>query len=275
MAKSKDFESLLAEAEVQPFTGWDFSWIKNRVNSRPLPWNYANLVHKHAKSSPDMLDLGTGGGEVLSNLAYRPPMTVATEAYAPNVFIAARCLHPLKVAVVYVGGAPDNAQQTTTKSMILPFKDSSFDLIIDRHESYVAAEIFQMLRPGGHFVTQQVGQQRYNDFHHLLNVQVPLDPNPPWDLKLARAQLEEAGFHIVDSGTGLETKSFLDIGAFAWYLKSVPWVVEGFSIQKYRDQLRILHSKIGNEGPLRIRFLRFWLDAVKPNPGQDPSVASL
>ena len=123
-----------------------------------------------------------------------------------------------------------------------------------------------MLRPQGHFVTQQVGQQRYNDFHQLLNVPVPLDNHPPWDLKLAKAQLEEAGLHIVDSGTGLETKSFLDIGAFAWYLKSVPWVIDDFSIPKYRNQLRVLHSKIENGGPLRVRFSRFWLNAAKGTP---------
>ena len=275
MARSQDFESLLAEAEAQRFTGWDFSWIKNRVNSRPLPWKYANLVYKHAKNSPTMLDLGTGGGEVLANLSYRPQLTVATEAYAPNVPIAAQRLHPLNVSVLHIEGAPDNNQQTSTESPVLPFKDSSFHLVINRHESYVAGEISRILRSHGHFVTQQVGQQRYNDFHQLLNVPVALDTHPPWDLKLAKAQLEEAGLNVVDSGTGLETKSFLDIGAFAWYLKSVPWVIDEFSIPKYRNHLRMLHSKIENDGPLRVRFSRFWLDAVKGNPSQDSSGASL
>ena len=266
MARSQDFESLLAEAEAQPFKGWDFSWIKTRVNSRPLPWRYSDLVHKHAKNSPTMLDLGTGGGEVLANLSYRPQLTVATEAYAPNVPIAAQRLHPLNVSVVQVEGAPDNNQQTSSERTVLPFKDSSFHLVINRHESYVAGEIARMLPHHGHFVTQQVGQQRYDDFRQLLNVPVPLDPHSPWDLKLAKAQLEEAGLRIVDSGAGLETKSFLDIGAFAWYLKSVPWVIDDFSIPKYRDQLRVLQSKIENNGPLRVRFSRFWLDATKGNP---------
>lgn len=222
-----------------------------------------------------MLDLGTGGGEVLASLSYRPELTVATEAYPPNVPIAAQRLRPLNISVIQVGGAPDNNQQASSESTILPFKDSSFHLVINRHESYVAGEIARMLRPHGHFVTQQVGQQRYNDFHQLLNVPVPLDTHPPWDLKLAKAQLEEVGLHIVDSGTGLETKSFLDIGAFAWYLKSVPWVIDDFSIPKYWNQLHSLHSKIENDGPLRVRFSRFWLDAVKGGPSLDSSKASL
>lgn len=223
MARSRDFESLLAEAQAQPFTGWDFSWIKKRVNGHPLPWRYANLVLKHAKNSPDMLDLRTGGGEVLARMSYRPEFTLATEAYPPNVPIAAQRLRPLRVSVIQVGGAPDNNQQISSEPINLPFKDSSFHLVISRHESYVAGEIARILRPHGHSVTQQVGQQRYDDFHQLLNVPVPLDNHPAWDLKLAKVQLEKAGLHIVDSGSRLETKSFRDIGAFAWYLKSVPW----------------------------------------------------
>ena len=120
MARSQGFESLIAEAEAQPFMGWDFSWIKNRVESWPLPWRYANLVQKHAKNSLTMLDLGTGGGEVLASLPYLPELTVATEGYAPNVRIAAQRLHRLNVSVIHVGGAPDNNQQTSSEPTILP-----------------------------------------------------------------------------------------------------------------------------------------------------------
>ncbi len=274
MPETQDFERLIVEAEAQPLTGWDFSWIKKRVKNQPLPWNYPGLVHKRASRSPNMLDLGTGGGEVLAKLSCRPQFTVATEAYVPNVSVAARRLHPVNVQVIQVGGAPDNNQQTSFERTPLPFRGSSFHLIINRHEAYVAKEVSRILRPQGHFVTQQVGSQEYNDFHELLGVPLPTDPAPPWDLELAKTQLEEAGLQIVDSGTGLEIKSFLDVGAFAWYLKSVPWVVEGFSISKYKGQLRALNGKIEKEGCLRVRLSRFWLDAVKANPAQSPSTTS-
>ena len=31
----------------------------------------------------------------------------------------------------------------------LPFRDSAFDLVIDRHEAYLSAEVFRILHPGG------------------------------------------------------------------------------------------------------------------------------
>jgi SAM-dependent methyltransferase len=258
---SNEFDALLAEAQVHPFTGWDFSWIQDRVISKPLPWHYSQLVAKHARESPDMLDLGTGGGEVLAKLPH-PRLTVATEAYTPNVRIAAGRLHPLGIAVVHYKGAPDNIQQKSKNRTILPFKDSSFHLVISRHEAYQPKEISRILVREGHFVTQQVGEQRYHDFHRLLEKPPPRQPRQPFDLRFARSQLETAGLQVTDSGEGLEVKSFLDIGAFAWYLKAVPWVVEGFSIPKYRRQLMNLNTEIKTNGSLTVRFSRFWLDAV-------------
>jgi hypothetical protein len=77
--------ALLDEAERQPFVGWDFSWLRGRLDSQPLPWDYTATVVEHARNSSDLLDLGTGGGEWLAELSYRPPRTVATEAWGPNL----------------------------------------------------------------------------------------------------------------------------------------------------------------------------------------------
>ena len=60
--------------------------------------------------------------------------------------------------MVAVDGAPDNVDQPSgTGSPALPFEDSSFSLVVSRHESYVASEVARVLRPGGLFLTQQLG----------------------------------------------------------------------------------------------------------------------
>src|SRR2546427_3932815 len=112
---------LLDEAERQPFVGWDFSWLRGRLDSQPLPWDYTATVIEHARSSPDLLDLGTGGGEWLAELPYRPPRTVATEAWGPNVAIAGARLGPLGVDVVQVAPARDNTGK--------PLEDSASPLL--------------------------------------------------------------------------------------------------------------------------------------------------
>jgi SAM-dependent methyltransferase len=128
---------LLGEAERQPFRGWDFSWIAGRITSDPLPWDYTAAVAEHALSSPDLLDLGTGGGEWLAELPHRPPRTVATEAWPPNVPIARARLEPLGVRVVQVAAARDNSGRPIAAPTVgLPFADGSFHLVVDRHESF-------------------------------------------------------------------------------------------------------------------------------------------
>jgi cyclopropane fatty-acyl-phospholipid synthase-like methyltransferase len=74
----------------------------------PLPWDYTATVLEHARRSPDLLDLGTGGGEWLAALPYRPARTVATEAWPPNVSVARGRLKPLGTEVVRTvrGGLP-------------------------------------------------------------------------------------------------------------------------------------------------------------------------
>ena len=145
------FDALLAEAETHPVEGWDFSWLGERVVMQPPPWDFAGIVESRASRAADLLDLGTGGGEWLASLSERPARTVATEAWPPNVDVARRRLEPLGVEVVAVESAPDNVDQPPgLAAPTLPFGDESFSLVVSRHESYVAAEVARVLRPGSH-----------------------------------------------------------------------------------------------------------------------------
>lgn len=86
---------LLEEAARTPFRGWDFSWLSDRISVEPPPWSFDDVVAGLIVHAGDMLDMGTGGGEWLISLPRRPPRTVATEAWKPNVPIAADRLLPL------------------------------------------------------------------------------------------------------------------------------------------------------------------------------------
>ncbi len=77
---------------------------------------------------------------------------MATEAWEPNVDVAGARLRPLGVTVVSVEAAPDNVDQTPDERRgRLPFPSESFDLVVNRHESFVAGEVARVLRPGGRF----------------------------------------------------------------------------------------------------------------------------
>lgn len=256
------FEQLIAEAERQPFSGWDFSYLRGRMQEQTTTWDYAGRVRGRLPGVDVLLDMGTGGGEFLAGLAPLPPRTVATEGYAPNVEIARARLEPLGVEVVPIVGAPDNVDIAPGEGRgSLPFPDDSFSLIINRHESYYPAEVYRILRSSGTFITQQVGAEHDQDLVTLLGG--PTDPGPAWNLDFAIDQLEQAGFRIVDRREEFPERLFRDIGAVVYYLRAVPWELPGFTVESHRDRLAALHRRIGAEGGLRTHGHFFYIEAAK------------
>jgi SAM-dependent methyltransferase len=259
-----DFERLMDEADRQPFSGWDFSYLTGRLISEDTSWSYRDLVGARLSGVPAVLDIGTGGGEILASLQPLPPRTVATEAYPPNVEVARARLTPLGVEVVAAGEAPGNIFiQRGEGPGSLPFADSSFPLIINRHTSYYPAEMRRLLAPGGRFVTQQVGGQQYYELNDLLGVPDRIGARR-WNLTFAVRQLEADGLRILDAREEFPESVFRDIGAVAYYLKAVPWQIPDFTIEGYRNRLRTVHERIAREGGLRVHGHSFFIEAVRP-----------
>jgi SAM-dependent methyltransferase len=254
---------LLAEAATHPTSGWDFSWLGDRMSMSGVPWDYraiaeAAILEGGGARATRMLDMGTGGGERLAEMKSLPGRAVATEGWAPNVPVAAARLAPLGIPVVHDEGAIDNVDQTDRPPRgRLAFRDAAFDLVINRHEAFVAAEVYRVLEPGGRFVTQQADSAG-GDAGEVLGLAPP--PGRLFDRSFATAQLDAAGF-VVDAGAdAIETITFSDVGAFAWYLRMIPWAVPGFTIDAHRTALERLHR---SGEPIVVRGLRFWLRAMK------------
>jgi SAM-dependent methyltransferase len=264
---SLEFENLLAEAVTHPVEGWDFGWIQEqgRFQESALPWDYAALVARLQQRSPDLLDLGTGGGERLASFVPHAARTVATESYAPNVLLAARRLSPLGIQVVRTSGALDNARQSDSDlAGRLPFRNGAFHLVIDRNEAFVAREVARVLVHGGTFLTEQTGSSEIPELHRLLGEPLPPVLSPLWDLALARTQLTRAGLGVTASGEADFEMTFGDVGALVWYLRAVPWALPDFSVERHRDRLVELHDRMRRDGPLHIARHGFWLEATKP-----------
>jgi len=203
-----------------------------------------------------MLDMGTGGGEWLSSLRALAPLTIATESWLPNVGVAAARLHPLGIPVVQTEGATDNHRQDREDPKgRLGFKSEAFDLVTNRHESFVASEVSRILRPNGTFITQQT-HSGSKQFHELLGIEPPNIEELEIDVVID--QVNAAGLTVEEADEGPATTVFADIGALAWYLRSMPWAVPGFTIDSYRQALIGLHGD-----PIRVAVKRFWIRAHK------------
>lgn len=233
------------------FSGWDFSRLDNRMISDALPWDYASILIPYLQGASSLLDMGTGGGEVLSQLSPLPKRVVATEGYTPNVPVAQKHLAPLGITVVHADGED-----------LLPFPDASFDLIINRHESYLPQELYRLLPPGGHFITQQVGGQDCDALNDALGI--PKTVALPWfTLDYATQQLKDAGFEILQAQEYFPSIRFTDAGAVAYYAKIIEWQFKDFSVERCADALVAIHHQIQAEGCLQANSHRFVIEARK------------
>ncbi|HSR86999.1 MAG TPA: class I SAM-dependent methyltransferase [Streptosporangiaceae bacterium] len=254
------FDALVSDTLSAPFSGWDFSWLAARSASGALPWSYQSEVGRRAAVVEAMLDMGTGGGERLSKLSGRPRLTVATEAWAPNVPVAAARLRPLGVAVVQDEGARDNNIQDGSQRGRLPFRDGAFGLVANRHEAFRATEVGRVLAAGGAFITQQVDLHSYDALYEVLGLEVPEQPQS-W-LPLARRQVEDAGLHVLAAVRGEERHEFHDVGAIVYYLRVVNWAVPQYTFDACEQRLRELHET-PRIWPVLVRHRRFLLVAAK------------
>lgn len=253
------YEDLVLEADSQSFEGWDFSYMEGRYREGRTSWDFRRILTQQLASVRSYLDMGTGGGEFLSSLGRLPPRACATEGFRPNGLVAVRNLRPLRVDVVRA--LCDDNDVPGPQRGALPFRPGSFELVSNRHESFVASEVSRVLVRGGKFATQQVGPGDNEELHVMMGVKP--SARRVWDLKLAREQLESAGMEIAESGEERVRSSFLDIGAIVYFLKAIPWEVPGFDIGAYDGRLRALDERIRSKGPFEVTTSRFFLLAKR------------
>ncbi len=257
-----DFEELIEEATSTPFTGWDFGYLTKtgRVVEAPRRWNYYNMVRPWLEPANTVLDMGTGGGEILSRFRPLPESTYATESHQPNIQIARKRLEPLGVQVVDL-----KEQKHPPFNADLPFEDNFFDRIINRHEGYAPAELLRILKKEGKFITQQVGSlNALNLRQFLMDKTATVLSN--WNLHSAVSELGSKGFRVIAQMEEVKYVRFYDVGAVAYYLKAIPFIIRGFTIEKYRDRLWGLHKRIHRDGYYDAMNHRFIIVAEKPGP---------
>lgn len=256
---ASDFERLIAEGESAPVAGWDFSWFAGRATEQRPSWGYARLIGERMAAVSSGLDIQTGGGEVLATIGQPPPRLCATESWPPNGAIATRNLAPLGCAVVQVGD-----------DQPLPFRPASFDLITSRHPTVVLwHEISRVLRPGGTYLSQQIGVGSNRALYEYL--MGPLPHPADTGVERVRQALADAGLTPVDVRHESTRVTFDDVGAVVAFLRKVIWTVPDFSVRRYRQRLSELHDRIQREGPFVSSSERVLVVAEKPAQRMAPS----
>ncbi|MEV5724712.1 class I SAM-dependent methyltransferase [Streptomyces pharetrae] len=263
------FEELIAEGASVPTEGWDFSWFEGRATEARPSWRYAESLAGRLGAARAVLDIQTGGGEVLDfalgRAATAPALTVATEGWPPNVAKATALLRPRGVAVV---AAPQDAP--------LPFADGAFDLVVSRHPVVPHwDEITRVLQPGGTYFAQHVGPGSVFELVEYFLGPQPEEVRRGRDPERERAAAEAAGLEVVEVRAERLRMEFHDIAAVVHFLRKVVWMVPGFTAEAYEPRLRALHERIRGEGPFVAHSTRHLFHARKPrrDTGASPNGA--
>ena len=240
------------EEETAHIHGWDFSHIDGRYSEgEGLPWDYRAIIDEYRREDSMLLDCDTGGGEFLLSLGHPHANTAATEGYPPNVALCRERLLPLGIDFRPCG---DPAR--------LPFPDASFDLMINRHGSFDPAECFRLLKPGGVFVTQQVGADNDRELVEMVLPDAP-PPFPDMRLSIQSERFRTAGFEILRAEEAFPPISFTDVGAFVWFARIIEWEFPGFSVERCLPRLLALQRKLEAEGEIAGTTHRYLLAARK------------
>lgn len=245
MQSTREYEALVGEAVAVPMIGWEFAWLDGRTQGSQPSWSYPGVVRSRLRHARSVLDLDTGGGELLAELAPLPPHTVAVESWAPNTPVARDRLTPFGVSVLTE----------------LPGGEEEFDLVLSRHGRLPAQDIARLLRHGGAVISQQVGSDDLADLNAALGAPPPYRKR--WNADVAVAALEAAGLEVTDVREEHPAFTFHDVGAVVYQLRAVPWQIRDFTPQRYERGLRRLDALIRTDGHYTATAHRFLIQATR------------
>ncbi|WP_416353387.1 SAM-dependent methyltransferase [Agrilactobacillus fermenti] len=231
--------------------GWDFQHLAGRWSNSSLPWNYTATVLQYLKTTDRLLDMSTGGGELLQSFHHPNQLTTVTESWPPNIQLLQKTLASTGVHVLPTAHEAD-----------LPKTKQPFNVITNSHGTFEAQSLFQALAPGGYFITEQVGAtNNFSLSRYLSPAYTPAYPDNT--LLVAQTVLQNAGFKVLTAQQAYPELKFFDVGAIVYYATVIPWEFPDFSVTHCLEQLETLQDLIQSQGYIATNEDRFLIVAKK------------
>jgi len=119
------------------------------------------------------------------------------------------------------------------------------------------------MKPGGIFITEQVGAENDRELVELLLGSAPELPFPGQYLRIAKAAFEGKGFSTLEAEEAFRPIKFWDVGALVWFARIIEWEFHGFSVEKCFDSLLRMQRIIEEKGEIEGTIHRYLIVAKK------------
>ena len=232
-------------------------WQENN----PSFWKFYADNILHLKNNRILeLTVGAGGGT-------NAVMKEMTECdYYMGVDIDFVCAKNADALAKYYG---INGLGIATSLWKLPFDDCMFTSVCSnvgleecREIPTIVAEAYRVLKPGGLFITQQVGTENDRELVKLLCGETEM-PFPEQNLDVTSRKFREAGFSALRGEEYFGPIRFFDVGALVWFARIIQWEFPDFSVDTHLDNLLNAQKILEEHGSINGSIHRFLLVARK------------
>jgi SAM-dependent methyltransferase len=174
-----------------------------------VPWVYEQVVRDHLSGVEKVLDVGTGGGERLIELADSYMSAVGIDNDPDMIAVARENLRgPLSKKIEF--------RVASAEAVGLP--DASVDVVLNRHSVVVVSEIVRVLNGRGKFIWQTLGER------NLASVVGPFGgqaPGPDQHPETVRDSFARHGLVIKRLDEYDVPYTFLDLESLLFQIKAI------------------------------------------------------
>ncbi|MBN1813739.1 MAG: class I SAM-dependent methyltransferase [Anaerolineae bacterium] len=207
--------------------GWDFSRVQDA--REPVPWDYLDVVRRYLRATDRVLDVGTGGGEKLLSLVGCFDSALGVDVSTEMIETAKKNKAVAQVEAVSFEVMPAEA---------LRFADDTFDVVLNRHCTVDVRETFRVLRPGGYFITQQVGARNTHNICMLFGCGVggEYEPELFQELPVLAGAFRQLGCRVACAAEYDVRYWFLDVESLLFWFQAIP-MPQDFDVEAHWRQV--------------------------------------
>lgn len=229
--------------------GWDFSKISKRTKTVGKKWVFLEIIKRFVNEETILLDVGTGGGEKLLRIAKFVKKAYGIDNSKHMITTANRNLAKLKMS---------NVEFKLADAKKLPFKKECFNIVMCRHAPFYAEEVFRVLKPGGVFFTQQVGEKDKQNIKKIFGRGQSFGEKPRSFMNKCIQELKNVGFKILRKNTYDATEYYADMADLIFLLRNTP-IIPDFDIKKDQKFLEEIERKYKTKDGIKTNSFRFLL----------------